>query len=60
MKRAALERYIVVVLFIAVIVVFTMAERDTKKQHRLYNSAAIKTAKNLTAKLNNSDSSVQQ
>jgi hypothetical protein len=36
MKRAAVERNIVVFLFIAVLVIFSMAERDSRKLTRLY------------------------
>ena len=36
MKKAIIERNIVVVLFILVLIVFSFAERDTKKLDRLY------------------------
>ncbi|GEM_PF-1789968 len=37
MKKTVLERNIVVVLFVLVLVVFSFAERDTRKLSRLYN-----------------------
>lgn len=40
MKRAILERNIVVVLFVLVLVVFSFAERDSKKLDRLYTKGA--------------------
>lgn len=39
MKRAALERNIVVVLFVLVLIVFSFAERDSKKLDQLYKGA---------------------
>ena len=36
MKKAIIERNIVVVLFVLVLIVFSFAERDTKKLDRLY------------------------
>ena len=36
MKKAIIERNIVVVLFILVLIVFSFAERDTKKLDHLY------------------------
>ena len=48
MKRAAVERSIVVVLFITVLVLFTIADKDSKKLERLYTYAA-KTIGRLTA-----------
>jgi hypothetical protein len=38
MKRAVVERNIVVVLFVAVLVIFSLAERDSKKLTRIYSS----------------------
>jgi len=38
MKRALVERNIVVVLFVIVLVVFSFAERDTRKLIEFYNS----------------------
>ena len=40
MKRAVTEKNIVVVLFIAVLVMFSLAERDTRKLNRLYPAVA--------------------
>lgn len=40
MKRAVIERNIVVVLFILVLVAFSFAERDTKKLDPLYSKKA--------------------
>jgi hypothetical protein len=40
MKKAATEKNIVVVLFIAVLVFFSMAERDTRKLTPLYSAFA--------------------
>jgi hypothetical protein len=57
MKRAVIESYIVVVLFVAVMVVFIMADRDTKKLDKLYNSSVKLGVKNTTAHL--IDTSVQ-
>ncbi|MGN6163089.1 MAG: hypothetical protein ACTHOF_00980 [Flavisolibacter sp.] len=36
MNKAIIERNIVVVLFVLVLIVFSFAERDTKKLDRLY------------------------
>jgi hypothetical protein len=44
MKRAILERNIAAVLFVLVLIVFSFAERDSKKLDRLY----IKTGKSLS------------
>jgi len=38
MKRALLERNIVVALFVLVLVIFSFAERDTQKLIQFYNS----------------------
>jgi len=40
MKKAIIERNIVVVLFVLVLIVFSFAERDTKKLDRLYMKGA--------------------
>ena len=40
MKKAILERNLVVILFVLVLVVFSLAERDSKKLERIYNSSA--------------------
>jgi hypothetical protein len=40
MKRAVIERNIVVVLFILVLIAFSFAERDTKKLDQLYTKKA--------------------
>lgn len=40
MKKAAIERNIVVVLFILVLIAFSFAERDTKKLDQLYTKRA--------------------
>jgi hypothetical protein len=39
MKKAILERNLVVILFVLVLVVFSLAERDSKKLQRIYNSS---------------------
>ena len=44
MKRAVIERNIVVVLFVLVLIAFSFAERDSKKLDQLY----IKRAESLT------------
>lgn len=36
MKRAVIERNIVILLFILVMIVFSLAEQDSKKQARLH------------------------
>jgi hypothetical protein len=41
MKRALLERNIVVVLFILVLVTFSMAQRDSKKIEKIYTVAEL-------------------
>jgi hypothetical protein len=38
MKRALVERTLVVVLFVLVLIVFSFAERDSKKLERLYTN----------------------
>ncbi len=40
MKRAVIERNIVVVLFILVLIAFSFAERDSKKLDQLYTKRA--------------------
>ena len=40
MKKAIVERNLVVILFILVLVVFSFAERDTKKLERIYKTSA--------------------
>ncbi|MEO6069949.1 MAG: hypothetical protein ABIN57_07180 [Chitinophagaceae bacterium] len=45
MKRALLERNIVVVLFVLVLITFSMAQRDTEKIEHLYTSGIQKKAK---------------
>ena len=41
MNKKKIERNIVVFLFILVLVVFSFAERDTKKLERLYHTAQL-------------------
>lgn len=36
MKKAALEKFVIVGLFIAVLVTFSFAQRDSKKLDKLY------------------------
>lgn len=38
MKRALVERYMVVVLFILVFITFSLAQRDSKKLEKLYTN----------------------
>jgi len=45
MKKATIERNLVVVLFLMVLVTFTMAQRDTDKVAHLYTSTPFKTGK---------------
>ncbi|MBA2746918.1 MAG: hypothetical protein H0U44_11895 [Flavisolibacter sp.] len=40
MKKALRERNIVVILFIMVLIVFSMAQRDSKKLDELYRNTA--------------------
>ena len=42
MKKAIVERNLVVILFILVLVVFSFAERDSKKLERIYKTSAVK------------------
>jgi len=51
MKRTTVERNIVVLLFIAVITVFSLAERDTKKIEKLYTANVQKGIDKLMSKL---------
>ena len=53
MKKAAIERYVAAVLFVLVLVVFSLAERDTRKLSSLYrqktqDAAALRAAAPLT------------
>ena len=41
MNKKGIERNIVVLLFILVLVVFSFAERDSKKLERIYNTAQL-------------------
>jgi hypothetical protein len=41
MKKSKLERSLVVVLFILVLVIFSFAERDSKKVSRLYTETTL-------------------
>jgi hypothetical protein len=41
MNKKGIERNIVVLLFVLVLVVFSFAERDSKKIERLYTTAQI-------------------
>ena len=41
MKRNGIERNLVVFLFVLVLVIFSFAERDSKKLDRLYHTAQI-------------------
>lgn len=41
MTRKGLERKLVVLLFVMVLVVFSFAERDSKKLERLYTTAHL-------------------
>jgi len=41
MKRALLERNLVIVLFVLVLVVFSFAERDSKKLEKIYTAATL-------------------
>jgi len=45
MKRAIVERNIVVVLFILVLVIFSFAQRDSKQLARLYTATNAVKAK---------------
>ena len=40
MERAKVERILVVLLFVMVLVVFSFAERDSRKLDKLYSNAA--------------------
>lgn len=41
MKRAVFERNLVVFLFVLVLIVFSFAERDSKKLEQMYNTTAL-------------------
>jgi hypothetical protein len=41
MKRKGIEQNLVIVLFVLVLVVFSLAERDSKKLDRLYKTAQL-------------------
>ena len=41
MKRALLERNLVVVLFVLVLVTFSFAERDSKKLEKIYSASEL-------------------
>ena len=45
MKRANVERNMVVVLFLMVLITFSMAQRDTNKIAHLYTSTPLKAEK---------------
>jgi hypothetical protein len=47
MKRALVERNIAVILFILVLILFSFAERDSRKLDRIYTSARTETAQKL-------------
>ncbi len=50
MKKTATEKNVVIVLFIAVLVIFSMAERDSKKLTRLYVAVTKTVAKSALVK----------
>ena len=41
MNRAALEKNLVIVLFVLVLVVFSFAERDSKKMDQMYTTSQL-------------------
>jgi hypothetical protein len=41
MKRKGIEKSLVILLFVLVLVVFSFAERDSKKLDRLYKTAQL-------------------
>jgi hypothetical protein len=45
MKRAVVERNMVVVLFVIVLITFSLAHRDTERITHLYTTTTIKPAK---------------
>jgi hypothetical protein len=47
MKRALVERNIAVILFILVLIVFSFAERDSKKLAQLYKTGRPELAKKI-------------
>jgi hypothetical protein len=51
MKRPVVERNIVILLFIAVLTVFSLAERDSKRLDKLYTSTIKKGTNLLLAKM---------
>lgn len=51
MKTAKAERNLVVLLFLLVMVIFSFAERDTKKLEKLYNTVAQATTEQLLVKM---------
>lgn len=51
MKTAKAERSLVVLLFLLVMVIFSFAERDTKKLEKLYNTVAQATTEQLLVKM---------
>lgn len=50
MEKAKVERIVVVFLFVLVLVVFSFAERDSKKLDKLYTNVATKIKQQYTAK----------
>lgn len=46
MKRKGLEQLIVILLFILVLVIFSLAERDSRKLDRLYETVQLLQKKN--------------
>lgn len=49
MKAILSERNLVVILFIMVLVTFSLAQEDSKKMEKMYTGANTKTASNLVA-----------
>ena len=41
MNRAALEKNLAIVLFVLVLVVFSLAERDSKKMDQMYTASQL-------------------
>jgi Tfp pilus assembly protein PilO len=50
MEKAKVERIVVVFLFVLVLVVFSFAERDSKKLDKLYTNVATAIKQQYTAK----------
>lgn len=50
MEKAKVERIVVVFLFVLVLVVFSFAERDSKKLDKLYTNVATALKQQYTAK----------